>query len=193
MSSRLRTSRSSAPQASARRIGSRHALLLAATCAGLLGVAACGGSQPPAAVVASGSSSVKAASVITIKDQWVKTADSEMTATFGTLVNSGSSPIKIVSAKTSASDRTELHEVTGMGDSMTMRPVADGLTVPAGGTLELKPGSFHIMIMNLKDPIESGDEVDVRLTFADGSTRDYQALAKETAAGEENYETPAAS
>jgi hypothetical protein len=166
--------------------------LITAACAGLLVLAlgGCGAdSAAPAAEVTPGASPATSASVLTVKDQWVKTAKSDMTAAFGTFVNAGATPVTIVSAKTSASDRTELHEVVMDGGAMTMRAVDGGITVPAGGTLQLKPGGFHIMILDLKKPVDPGAEVTVRLTLGDGSTRDFQALAKETGAGEENYDS----
>jgi len=49
--------------------------------------------------------------------------------------------------------------------AMTMRPNADGLAVPAGGTRELIPGGDHLMLMDLKQPFKEGDKVPVTLQF----------------------------
>ena len=50
-------------------------------------------------------------------------------------------------------------------DIMKMRELADGLAVPAGETVELKPGGYHIMFMGLKGPLVEGDTIEVQLTF----------------------------
>jgi copper(I)-binding protein len=162
--------------------------------AGALFLSACGTDAPGTATTRATATTTVApvgASALTIQDPWVKTAKEEMTAAFGVLENAGSAPLTIVSAKTSASSRTELHEVVEAGGKMTMRPKQGGFTIPAGGQLELKPGGFHIMIMDMVKPVAAGDEVTVRLTLSDGSTKDFSALAKATTAGEENYESDA--
>jgi copper(I)-binding protein len=164
-------------------------VFLAAASAGLLFLSACGSDSTgsPAPRAAATQAPVGSAA-LTIQDPWVKTAEKEMTATFGILKNTGTSPITIVSATTTASSRTELHEVVEADGKMTMRAKAGGFTIPAGGQLELKPGGLHIMILDLTNPIAAGDEVSVHLTLADGATKDFSALAKATTAGEENYE-----
>ena len=50
-------------------------------------------------------------------------------------------------------------------DIMTMRPLEDGLDIPAGETVILKPGSFHLMFMGVTDPIEAGEENEITLVF----------------------------
>ena len=45
-----------------------------------------------------------------------------------------------------------------------------GFPVPANGTVELKPGGFHIMLMNLTEPLEAGDSVELELTFEKAGT-----------------------
>jgi copper(I)-binding protein len=48
---------------------------------------------------------------------------------------------------------------------MVMRPVEGGLDIPAGGTVELKPGHFHLMFMDVKNPFHEGDTIPVTLEF----------------------------
>jgi copper(I)-binding protein len=130
-----------------------------------------------------------AAPAVTVTDPWVKTAESGMTAVFGTFSTTGPAPVTVLSAQTSASPRTELHEVvTGNDGAMVMRPKNDGFVVEPGAPHVLAPGGDHIMIMDLASPIRPGDQVEVTLTLADGSTVPFTALAKETGGGEEHYE-----
>jgi copper(I)-binding protein len=115
-----------------------------------------------------------------------------MTAVFGTFSTAGPAPVTVVSAQTSASPRTELHEVVAGSDgAMTMRPKGDGFVIEPGTPHVLAPGGDHIMIMDLASPIRPGDQVDVTLSLSDGSTTRFTALAKETSGGEENYDSGA--
>ncbi len=130
-----------------------------------------------------------AADVVTVEDAWVKAADAGMSAAFGTLVNNGTEDVIVVSASSPASAGVELHEtVADESGAMIMRPRQGGFTIPAGGTLALKPGGNHIMLMGLNGPIKAGEEVSFTLVFADGSTQDILAPAKDYAGANENYE-----
>jgi hypothetical protein len=50
------------------------------------------------------------------------------------------------------------------GGTMGMRPI-DRLEIPAGGTVELKPGSYHIMLIGLNQELKPGDKIEITLTF----------------------------
>lgn len=188
------------------RPATRASLLLAAGAAATLLLTACGGSQPSAsgspsasaspsttaAATAGGSSTGTAAGgELSISDAWVKATegaeDPTMTAAFGVLQNNTDKPLTIVSASTSASSHTELHEMAMDDGAMVMRPVAGGIPVPAGGTTTLGPGGLHVMIMDVTEPIKVGDDVTVTLTADDGSTLEFTALAKDFAGADESY------
>lgn len=126
-------------------------------------------------------------SSITVDDAWVKATDTTMTGSFGVVTNSGDSDLVVVSAETSASDTTELHEVVMSGDEMVMRQKDGGFVVPAGGEHVLEPGSDHVMIMNLQQPVEPGEDVEITLTFDDGGTVTYSAQGREAEVGDETY------
>jgi copper(I)-binding protein len=53
---------------------------------------------------------------------------------------------------------------------MTMRPLPDGLPVPADGAVELKPGSYHLMLMELAAPLKAGESIAGTLTFEKAGT-----------------------
>jgi copper(I)-binding protein len=171
---------------------SRHVRLslAAAVCAAALATGACGGGSAPQAAtpVPAAAPTAAPAAAITVTDPWVKTAESGMTAVFGTFTTAGPAPITILSAQTSASPRTELHEVVMSGGAMAMRPKEGGFLIEPGTPHTLAPGGDHIMVMDLAAPIRAGDQVDVTLTLSDGSTTAFSALAKDTTGGEENYE-----
>lgn len=179
---------------------SRRVPFAISACAAALALAGCAGgssSAPaapaaptaPAAPAAGPESAAVTAPAVTVSDPWVKTAESGMTAVFGTFSTTGSAPVTVLSAQTSASPRTELHEVvTGEDGAMTMRPRNDGFVIEPGTPRVLAPGGDHIMIMDLAAPIGPGDQVEVTLTLSDGSTIPFTALAKETSGGEESYD-----
>ncbi|MDZ5699567.1 copper chaperone PCu(A)C [Chelativorans sp. M5D2P16] len=84
---------------------------------------------------------------------------------FLTVTNEGETADRLVSAASPIAGRVEIHEMRVTDDVMKMRPIADGVAIPAGETVEFKPGAFHIMFLELKGPIEQGEPVPVTLTF----------------------------
>lgn len=87
-------------------------------------------------------------------------------AAFGLLVNLGAEEDTLISAETDAAEVVELHEmIIGDGDVMQMRPVEGGFVVGPHDFLELKPGGLHIMLINLKQPLEAGEMLDLLLHF----------------------------
>ena len=124
---------------------------------------------------------------ISVDDAWVRASDGPMTGSFGVITNGGDSDLTVVSAETSASDLTELHEVVMKDGEMVMTPVEGGFPVPAGGDHVLEPGADHVMIMNMAEPIMAGDDVEITLTFDDGSRYSYIAQAREAEVGDETY------
>ncbi|TMJ02167.1 MAG: copper chaperone PCu(A)C [Alphaproteobacteria bacterium] len=81
------------------------------------------------------------------------------------ITNTGTTPDRLVGGSTNVSKRLELHEMKMDGGVMKMREVRDGLELPPGATVELKPGSYHIMMMDLARPLAKGDKVKASLTF----------------------------
>ena len=81
-----------------------------------------------------------------------------------TVHNPGAAADRLVAASSPAAARMELHEMAMEKDVMKMREVK-AMEVPAGGKLELKPGSYHLMFMSLKAPFKQGDKVPVTLKF----------------------------
>lgn len=71
---------------------------------------------------------------------------------------------KLVSASSPAAGTVEIHEHAHEGGVMKMRRI-DGLAVPGGGTVALKPGGYHLMLMDLKQPLKQGETVKLDLVF----------------------------
>ena len=80
------------------------------------------------------------------------------------LVNAGGADDRLVSVSADVARSVELHSMSMQGDVMHMRQV-DAVEVPAGKTVELKPGGLHVMLLGLKAPLKEGEKFPVRLKF----------------------------
>lgn len=84
---------------------------------------------------------------------------------FLTIANSGPEDRLIAVRAPDVTDDAQIHEMAMQGEVMQMRALPDGLTIPADGSVELKPGGYHIMFMELKKPLVGGETVPVTLEF----------------------------
>lgn len=109
-------------------------------------------------------------STVTVHDAWVREpmGSRNMTGAFAIVENTGATPRAIVAASADISDKVELHEMKNEGGMMRMSPVPR-IDVPAHGRLELKPGSFHVMLFDVKKKIADGEKISLTFTFDDGS------------------------
>ena len=95
----------------------------------------------------------------------------EVAAGYLVLQNHGSSADRLVAATGEVAGITQVHEMAvDASGVMTMKQLADGLEIPAGGEVTLKPGSFHIMFMDLKKPVRQGEPFKGTLTFEKAGT-----------------------
>lgn len=81
------------------------------------------------------------------------------------VTNTGSTPDRLIGGSSDAAARFEIHEMSMDGGVMKMRALKDGLAIPPGATVELKPGSYHAMFVNLTRPFVKGDHIKGSLTF----------------------------
>lgn len=89
---------------------------------------------------------------------------------FLTITNKGDADDRLVSATSPNAPIVQLHEMTMDGDVMKMREKQDGIIIPAGETVELKPGGLHIMFMQVETPFVEGEMVPVTLAFEKAGT-----------------------
>jgi periplasmic copper chaperone A len=89
-----------------------------------------------------------------------------------TIENTGAEPDRLVAATVEIAGRAELHEMAVVDGVMKMRPLEAGIEVPASGSVELKPGSYHLMLMDLKQPLKEGESFSGTLTFEKAGTVD---------------------
>ncbi|MBE9557659.1 MAG: copper chaperone PCu(A)C, partial [Proteobacteria bacterium] len=72
---------------------------------------------------------------------------------------------KLISAATANAKKTEIHETKMEDGIMKMRMVMGGLTIPAGGKVELKPMGLHVMLMGVTEKLIEGETLMLTLTF----------------------------
>lgn len=124
---------------------------------------------------------------IVITDAWVRSSEYSdhvggMTGIFAKLTNNTDHDITLVGGSTDIAPMVQTHEVV---DGM-MQEREGGIVVPAGETVTLEPGGLHVMLMNLKEPILSGDTV--KFTFkTDHGEQSFDLTAKPAEGGDENY------
>jgi periplasmic copper chaperone A len=92
-------------------------------------------------------------------------AGAKVGGAYFTIENRGTAPERLVSVTSEASPVSELHEMAMANGVMTMRPRADGIAIPAGSKVELKPGGLHVMLIGLVTPLVKGEKVKARLVF----------------------------
>ena len=78
--------------------------------------------------------------------------------------NSGDEDDRLLEVQTDLAQSVELHVTEIKNDVMTMRPV-EGIDIPAGGAAELKPGGYHVMLINLQKNIKPGEKYPLTLVF----------------------------
>ena len=82
-----------------------------------------------------------------------------------TIENKGATSDKLIGGSSTIAGKVEVHEMAMNNNVMTMRPLKDGLAIPPGQSVTLKPGGYHVMLMELKAPLKKGAKVPVTLTF----------------------------
>jgi copper(I)-binding protein len=102
---------------------------------------------------------------LTVADAWVRPpmAADRPAAGYMTITNPGAEADALVGATTAVADMVEIHRTTTMSGMTGMEPV-EAIHVPAGGTVTLEPGGFHLMLMGVDD-LTPGDTVELELTF----------------------------
>jgi periplasmic copper chaperone A len=104
---------------------------------------------------------------IEISDPWSRATPkgASVAAGYMKITNKGTSADRLVSGSSQIAPKFEVHEMTMENGVAKMRPLAGGLEIRPGETVELKPGSFHVMFTGLKKPLVTGEHVNATLVF----------------------------
>ena len=132
------------------------------------GLAACGSDTESVDTTVAADSSMPAKPEITVAGQWARQSPmaTDMGAVYLTINTNIDDELVGARVDTSIAAMTQVHEtVMGEGDSMKMQEV-EKIEIVAGTPTELKPGGYHVMLMNLVKPLELGTEISVTLKVA---------------------------
>jgi copper(I)-binding protein len=88
---------------------------------------------------------------------------------FMSIENQGKEADRLVSASSPVAGLVEIHEMAMDGGMMKMRAIK-GVDLKPGATVELRPGGYHVMLEDLKQPLKQGDQIPVLLTFEKAGT-----------------------
>jgi len=111
-------------------------------------------------------SSTLYAQTVEVKDAWVRTSVPGQKATGAFMKLTSKEGAKLVGAASPVAGVVEVHEMKMEGDVMKMRAVP-ALDLPAGKTVELKPGGYHVMLLDLKTALKKDSTVPLTLVFKD--------------------------
>lgn len=106
---------------------------------------------------------------ITTSYAYATTRSAQTGAVFITNVSNTGEPRSIISASSSYAERVELHTMSMDDGIMTMRESENGFTIPAKKNFNLNKNGDHFMLMQLKQPLQKGDQVDLKIVLNDST------------------------
>ena len=101
---------------------------------------------------------------VTVKEPWVRGTVANQKATGAFMQLSTTEAVRLVEVKSGVAKIVEVHEMRMEGDRMMMQAVP-GLDLVPGKTLELKPGGYHVMLIDVVKPLNAGDKVPLTLVL----------------------------
>lgn len=114
---------------------------------------------------------------VDVRDAWVRTAVPGQSGTGAFMTLTAKDGAKLVGASSPVAGVTEVHEMKMDGDVMRMRAVP-ALDLPAGKAVQLKPGGYHVMLMELKQALPKGASVPLTLTLRDAKGKESRVELK---------------
>ena len=104
---------------------------------------------------------------VTVKDAWVRATVPAQSVTGAFMQITSRQDTRLVAVESAAAGITEIHEMSMEKEVMKMRARPDGVALPAGKSVEFKPGGYHLMLMDLKQVMKEGDSVQLTLVIED--------------------------
>ncbi len=132
-----------------------------------------------------------AQTAVKVEDAWVRGTVASQKATGAFMRLTPVANARLVAVQSPVAGVAEIHEMAMENDVMKMRQIP-GLDLAAGRTMELKPGGFHVMLMDLKQPLKGGEQVPITLVFEDDAKKRFtqEIKAPVTALGGGNAPMP---
>jgi periplasmic copper chaperone A len=125
---------------------------------------------------------------IAVEQPWARaTPAGAMTgAVYMTLDNKSGSADRLTGASSDVADTLQIHEMSVVNGVMQMRQLTDGLPIPAGASVVLKPGGYHVMLIGLKQPLTPGETFPLKLAFAKAGTISVTVAVQAMGATQDN-------
>ena len=119
------------------------------------------------------------ANLLTVEDAYVRATppNSKNSAAFMVIKNTSKKEVKLIAAGSDIADRVELHNHIKADGMMKMRQV-DDIIIKAESSVSLQPGGYHVMFLNLKQPLKEGQFVALALYFDNGEQIKFDAPIK---------------
>ena len=127
---------------------------------------------------------------LVIEHPWAKVSipGARMSAAYLEIENTSNNDDVLIGATVEGVNNVEIHEIRMDGDMMMMQRLSDGLVVPAGGYVTLQPGSYHLMLMGLTQPLVDGTMVKGTLIFAQAGTIEVMFMVEPLTKADEKAE-----
>ncbi len=122
----------------------------------------------PIVAIAALACAFPAAAEVTVADAWVRGTIPGQKVTGAFMQIASTTDTALVDASSPSAKFIEIHEMTKVGSVVKMKAV-DRLPIPGGRSVELTPSGYHMMLFDLKAPLNAGDVVPMKLTFEDKS------------------------
>ena len=107
------------------------------------------------------------AQTVEVKNPWARATVQGQKATGAFMQITAPAATTLIGVSTPVAGVAEIHEMKMDGDVMRMRPLPKGLELPAGKAVQLKPGGYHLMLMDLKLPLQKDTTIPLTLTLRD--------------------------
>ena len=115
---------------------------------------------------------------VDVKNAWVRASVQGQKATGAFMQLTASQPTTLVGVASPVAGVAEVHEMKMDGDVMRMRALPNGLALPAGKTVALTPGGYHVMLMDLKATLPKDSTIPLTLTFKNAKGEQSQVELK---------------
>ena len=128
-----------------------------------------------AATLLTGTAQAQSAAPVAVEGAWARASVQGQTASGAFMRLTAHEATRLVRAESPVAGVVEVHEMKMEGDVMKMRALP-GLDLPAGKAVDLKPGGYHVMLMDLKAPLAKGSSVPLTLVFQDAKGVEHPQL-----------------
>ncbi len=115
---------------------------------------------------------------ISIEDHWARVTPSGSGSVYMEIINSSNEDDRLLSASSDQAGMVMIHRSIRDGDISKMIHVHDGVFVPKKNSIKLKPGDYHLMLMNVNEDLKLGDKITVTLNFEKNDSITINPIAK---------------